>query len=182
MCAWKSRWSCDRFVKPAAWKTTPSTRWSTSACEVTSIATWVTPFATISAKSLCRSSDSGVVRAPDFTRSPTRVSIVPISPVVFPAARRIDSSRNAVVVFPLVPVTPRIRKRCAGEPKKPAAIRAIARRTSVTTSCGTSSGWRCCTQSAAAPWRTAAAANRWPSVVAPGTQKNRSPGARLLES
>jgi hypothetical protein len=45
-----------------------------------------------------------------------RVSTVPISPVTTPAARRPDSTRYAVEVFPAVPVIPIIVSRPDGSP------------------------------------------------------------------
>jgi hypothetical protein len=52
---------------------------------------------------------------------------------VRPAARRIESSKKTVVVFPFVPVTPRTVRPAVGYPKKCAAMRGIARRVSATT-------------------------------------------------
>ena len=51
------------------------------------------------------------------TRSPSRVSTVPIRPVTSPAARSPDSTRYAVEVFPAVPVMPII-----GEPGRRVAV------------------------------------------------------------
>ena len=45
-----------------------------------------------------------------------RYPVVPIRPVVCPAARRIESTKNAVVVFPFVPVTPTSCSASAGCP------------------------------------------------------------------
>ena len=56
-----------------------------------------------------------------------------------PAASRIACSRNAVVVFPFVPVTAATSSVSDGRPKNSAAAGPIAARTLGTTSCGTSS-------------------------------------------
>ena len=61
MSAWKSRWSCVRLVKSAAAKCVPSTRWSASACEETSIAQARSPPSSIARKAAWRSIASGVV-------------------------------------------------------------------------------------------------------------------------
>ena len=117
-----------------------------------------------------------------FARSvPTRVSTVPTRPGRLPAASRIEWSRYAVVVFPLVPVTPATGAPPSGGRRRPAAA-AIAARTSVTTSCGTGSGSACVTTSAAAPAATASPAKSWPSRVVPGTQKNSVPGRAVRAS
>ena len=60
--------------------------------------------------------DSGVVLAAFRTRFARWYSMVPISAVVCPAARRTESVRNAVVVLPLVPVIPQISMRLSGLP------------------------------------------------------------------
>ena len=92
-----------------------------------------------------------------------------------PAADRIASSRNAVVVFPFVPVTAATRSSRDGLPKKRDAATGIAARTSGTKSCGSgrSSGWS--TTKAAAPSAAAVAAKACPSAFRPGTQKKRAP-------
>lgn len=64
----------------------------------------------------CRSVASGVVRTLSITRSPSRVSTVPTSPVVCPAARNPDSIRYAVDVLPAVPVTPITVRSAVGSP------------------------------------------------------------------
>ena len=64
------------------------------------------PLLTICANSLCRSLDSGVVCPAFFTSFPLYVHIVPTMPVLYPASFKIPAVRNAVVVFPFVPVTP----------------------------------------------------------------------------
>ncbi len=81
-----------------------------------------------------------------------------------------------MVVFPFVPVTPASVSVSEGRPKNSAAARAMATRTSSTTSCGTarSSAWS--TTSATAPFATASAAKSCPSARRPGTQKNSAPG------
>jgi hypothetical protein len=72
----------------------------------TSITTAVTPRSTAAASIACRSVASGVVRTLLIARSPSRVSTVPIRPVVRPSARSPDSTRYAVEVLPAVPVMP----------------------------------------------------------------------------
>ena len=94
----------------------PSTRPRASAWLETSIATASTPRSRITASSACRSGASGVVRSLLRTSSPIRVSMVPMTPVRRPARRSPASSRYAVVVFPLVPVTPTIVMALAGSP------------------------------------------------------------------
>ena len=91
--AWKSRWSSLRLVKTATSYVVPSTRPIASAWLDTSIATAPTPRSRMTANRACRSGASGVVRTLGSTSSPTRVSMVPTSPVLRPAARRPDSSR-----------------------------------------------------------------------------------------
>jgi hypothetical protein len=78
--------------------------------------TAVTPRSAAAASMACRSVASGVVRTLSTTRSPSRVSTVPISPVVRPAARSPDSTRYAVEVLPAVPVIPIIVSRAVGSP------------------------------------------------------------------
>ena len=51
MLLWKSRWSWVRFVKTAAAKRSPATRWSTSEWLETSMTTWVQPLSAISRSS-----------------------------------------------------------------------------------------------------------------------------------
>ena len=59
----------------------------------TSMTTAVTPRSRATASMACRSVASGVVRTLSITRSPSRVSTVPIRPVTWPAARSPDSTR-----------------------------------------------------------------------------------------
>ena len=61
-----------------------------------------------------KSSDSGVVFTAGRTRAPRWYSMVPISAVVFPAARSTESTRYPVVVLPFVPVIPVIAMRSSG--------------------------------------------------------------------
>jgi hypothetical protein len=75
-----------------------------------------TPRSSAAANIACRSVASGVVRGLSTARPPNRVSTVPIRPVVRPAARRPDSIRYAVDVFPAVPVMPNIVSRAVGSP------------------------------------------------------------------
>ena len=64
------------------------------------------PRSVITASRACRTVASGVVRTLLIRSSPIRVSTVPISPVVWPRAVSAELMRYAVVVLPLVPVTP----------------------------------------------------------------------------
>ncbi len=122
MSPWKSRWSCERLVNAATANRVPATRPSASAWLDTSIATWLTPASTITAKMACRSGASGVVNALGSRRrrawsGPSiRVPTVPSSPLVAPAAISPVSSRCATVVLPLVPVTPSTDSRAVGSP------------------------------------------------------------------
>jgi hypothetical protein len=93
MSVWKSRWSGLRLVKPTTVKRTPSTRPRRSAWLDTSMVTAVTPRSRITASRAWRSVASGVVRTVATTSSPMRVPTVPITPVVWPAARSPASSR-----------------------------------------------------------------------------------------
>jgi hypothetical protein len=104
-----------------------------------------------------------------------RRSMFVSSPGRRPAASRIACSRKAVVVLPFVPVTPATSSSRDGSPNRSVAARGMARRTSGTTSWGTStsSGWS--TTSAVAPSETAVGANAWPSAAEPRTQKNNVP-------
>ncbi len=171
-----------RFVKAAAAKRTPPTRSWSSAWDDTSIAHAVSPASTMRRKSRCRSTASAVVRTAPSTVPPIRRSIVPSSPVAWPAAVRIACWRNAVVVLPFVPVTPSTVSCSVGCPKKTSAIGPIAARTDGTTPCGTGRSSSRSTTSAQAPAATAAAAWSCPSVVCPGTQRNSVPGVTARES
>ena len=84
--------------------------------------------------------------------------------------------RKAVVVLPFVPVTPTTRSRAVGRPWKAAASGPIAARTLGTTTSGTPVPSGRSHTSAAAPRRTASAANTCPSTTKPGTQKKSVPG------
>jgi hypothetical protein len=121
MSRWKSRWSCDRLVNAATAKRVPLTRPIASEWLDTSIATSVTPSSAITANSACRSGASGVVSALGSTRPATRVPMVPTSPAVRPAAASPASIRCAVVVLPLVPVTPSTDRCAVGSPCTSAA-------------------------------------------------------------
>ena len=102
---------------------------------------------------------------------------MPTSPGRRPAAARIAKSRNVVVVFPFVPVTPATSSSSVGSPKNASAARAIAARTSATTSCGTSSVERPLDDERdGAGRRPPRGAKSCPSACAPGTQKNSAPG------
>ena len=71
MSAWKSRWSRVRLVKTAVAKRVPSTRFSASACDDTSITHARLPRWIISRSSACTSGASGVVRAASRSSPPT---------------------------------------------------------------------------------------------------------------
>ncbi len=172
---WKSRWSWVRLVKSAASKWIESQRCSAKACEDTSIAQATSPAASIRLNVACRSIASGVVRSTSSTAPPTTCRTVPISPHWNPAASSTSRIRNAVVVFPFVPVTPTTRSSAVGSPQNRAARGAIAARASATTTCATSKSSSRSTTSPTAPASTAAAAKSCPSTFSPGTQKNSVP-------
>ena len=94
-----------------------------------------------------------------------------------PPARGSSGRRNAVVVLPLVPVTPTIFSSALGSPNQRDAIGAIARRESATTSCGTSrSSSRSVDQGRGAGLDQRPVRSRDRRRRAPVTQKNRVPG------
>ena len=64
----------------------------------------------------CRSIASGVVRSTSSSTPPTTRFTVPSSPVWTPARSRMWRTRNAVVVFPFVPVIPATRSSAVGSP------------------------------------------------------------------
>ncbi len=70
------------------------------------MATWVTPESTISANNCCNARALGVVLGAGRRSSRRRYSRVPTTPVIAPSARKIASIMKAVLVLPLVPVTP----------------------------------------------------------------------------
>ena len=78
--------------------------------------TSVPPRSTRRASNACRSAGMGVVRCAGAHRSAIFVSTVPTSPVLRSSAVSKPSRRYVVVVFPLVPVTAKLRKRSAGSP------------------------------------------------------------------
>ncbi len=125
----RSRWSWLRFVKTSASKRTRSRRRSAAPCELASTAALRSPASSISRKSRCRSIASGVVNGAGRGSPPTRHSTVPTSPGRRPAASRIARSRNAVVVFPFVPVAPASSSSFVGSPKNTSAATAIDSRT-----------------------------------------------------
>ena len=182
MSPWKSRWSWLRFVKTSAEKRTRSSRCSSDACDDASIAHERSPASSISRKIRCRSIASGVVRTTPRRSPPTRASTVPSRPGRRPAAARMAKSRNDVVVFPLVPVTPTTSSSSVGRPKNSSAATAIAARALGTTTCGTGRSSGRSTTSATAPRSTASGAKSCPSARAPGTQKNSDPGAAARAS
>ena len=134
--------------------------------------------------------DSGVVtvvRVASRGLPSRKKPIVPIIPVRRPAARRAASSRNVVVVFPLVPVTAYMVMASAGRSKIAAATPAISRRGSVTTTSGTARGPASCApatsvSTAGAPSAMAWAANSAPWCRRPGSATYRSPGWTSRES
>src|SRR3954451_20833647 len=154
----------------------PSARRSSSACEEISIAHARSPPSNIAANVRWRSMASGVVRTTACSTPPITDVTVPSSPHRTPAASSSERTRNAVVVLPLVPVTPTTRSRAVGSPWKRAAATAMAERTSSTSTSGTPSPSGRWTTNAAAPRATASGAKSCPSRVKPGTQKNRVPG------
>src|SRR5215469_4279192 len=97
--------------------------------------------------------------------------MVPKSPVFAPEARRIESTREVVVVFPFVPVTPTSFRAFAGRPRKFAAVIASAFRGSLTCNHGIlrgqSAGAFVALNTAVAPRDTASLAYRLPSVATP---------------
>ncbi len=173
---WKSRWSCVRFVNTAAAKWMASARWSSSACEETSITQARSPASSIARNVRCRSIASGVVRTTSCSSPPITLVTVPSSPVGRPPSSSSARTRNAVVVFPLVPVIPTVWSEAVGSPKKRAATGAIAARAEDTRTSGTPRPNVRSTTSATAPRSIAAGAKSWPSRVNPGTQKNSVPG------
>ena len=112
-----------------------------------------------------------------YSTPPMRLTTVPSSPDGCPAAANRPATRCAVVVLPLVPVTPTTRRARDGSPYQRAAMSAMARRTEGTTTCGALTPVSRSHTSAAAPASTAAAANAWPSNESPGTQKKSVPSA-----
>ena len=179
---WKSRCSCARFVNTRTANRTPSSRPSADAWDVASITQAVFPASTISRKRRWRSIDSGVFSAAGRASSPTRRSMFVRRPGPRPAALRIAWMRYAVVVFPAVPVTAATSSSRLGSPKNATAARAIARRVSATTSCGSGRSSSRSTTSAAAPCAAASGASRCPSACRPRTQKNSAPGTTALVS
>ena len=174
-----SRCSRVRLVKHTAANRVPSTRCSASACELTSIVTVSAPRPTSSASVRCSSGASGVVNGIGTTSSRNRTPSVPITAGFPPAARRIPASRNVVVVFPFVPVTPATGMRREGSPWMRAASGPIEPRTEATRAWGTRRARPatvCSTSRAAAPASTAPAAKAWPSTRAPGMQQKSAPG------
>ena len=74
-------------------------------------------------KVACRSIASGVVRSTSSSTPPTTCLTVPSNPHCIPAASRISRIRNAVVVFPLVPVTPTTLSSAGRIPPEPSRQR-----------------------------------------------------------
>jgi len=162
---------------PAA-KCRPSSRpWSRLWDEV-SIATCVQPRAASAASVACRSTGPGVVRLPavDGTSlpAPSNAPSVPTLPAV-PAALNRYRTSPVVVVLPLVPVMPMSTSDAPGSPYQARASSIAASRASVTTSCGTSTGWRASTTAAAAPRAMASGTKRCPSDCEPRTATKSAP-------
>jgi hypothetical protein len=93
MSPWKSRWSSVRFVNTAASKCSAVVRSWAIAIEDASMTTWPMPALRISESSRCTSGASGVVSGAGSACPPKRYAIVPITPVVHPAARQMPSRR-----------------------------------------------------------------------------------------
>ena len=143
-----------RFVKTATSNSTSAVRRSASACEDTSMTQARSPESSIARKVACRSIASGVVRTTSLSSPPTICLTVPSRPVGIPAASSTSRRRNAVVVFPFVPVMPATRSSAVGSPLSRAASGAIAARASATWSSGTPRSSGRSTTSAAAPAAT----------------------------
>jgi hypothetical protein len=155
-----------------------------------------TPEPTIVASRACRSGASGVVRTlgkvvvtgvPSASRPRVRACTVPTRPLGQPAAARPASTRKAVVVLPLVPVTPRTTSCSLGEPYTRAATLPSSPRGSATTQTGrpverASSSPAGSVSTATAPRDAASAAYRAPWVRAPGSAAYRSPGTTPAEA
>ena len=92
------------------------------------------------------------------SRSPYSTPIVPITPVLRPAASSIDRSMNAVVVFPFVPVMPIIVRSRAGWPKNSALSSASASRVFSVRMTGAAASTGSSARIAAAPFSAAIAA------------------------
>ena len=118
-----------RLLKTTASKSMPSARSCASACELTSNAHASSPAATISRNMRCRSRDSAVVSVTACSTPPMRLATVPSRPDGLPAAANRPATRCAVVVLPLVPVTPTTRSSREGSPYQRAPSSAMARRT-----------------------------------------------------
>ena len=109
---------------------------------------------------------------------PMRLTTVPSSAAGTPAAAKMPATRCAVVVLPLVPVTPTTVRSRDGSPYQRAAMSAMARRTDGTTHLRQRDAPVARSQtSAAAPAAAARAANSCPSKLSPGTQKKSVPSA-----
>ena len=74
-----------------------------------------------------------MVRSTSSSTPPTTCFTVPSNPHRIPAASSTSRTRNAVVVFPLVPVIPTTFSSAVGSPQNRAATGAIAARASATT-------------------------------------------------
>ena len=96
-----------------------------------------------------------------------------------PAAAKMPAMRCAVVVLPLVPVTPATVSSREGSPYKRAAMSAMARRTEAPRPASTaSSSAPLADQRRRRRRRRPAAAKSWPSALSPGTQKKSVPARR----
>ena len=126
----RSRWSWLRLVKTSASNRTRSSRRNAAPCDDASTAALRSPASSISRKRRWSSIASGVVNGAGRRSPPTIHSTVPTSPGARPPASSIECSRNVVVVFPFVPVTPASSSSRVGSPKNTSAATAIAARAS----------------------------------------------------
>ena len=85
-------------------------------CDETSIQAQSAPSSTLAEKNLLRSFDSGVVLSNSIGRPAISAFTVVIKDVLNPAALKIESVRNTVVVLPFVPVMPHNLKSPDGLP------------------------------------------------------------------
>ena len=141
----------------------PETRCWCNACELVSINTCVHPSSTICFKSLFRLTASGVVCVAAITLSAIKFSTVLINPQVYPKLVKSLYNNVAIVVFPLVPVTPVSFNFSDGLSKKlcaicPAADALLA--TSTYTTCSFSKAGSCSHTTTAAPFATACSINK----------------------
>ena len=135
--------------------------------------TTCTPASAMMRRILNISIGSGVVRRLGSLVLPAMQPVVPMMPQRMPAASKMLLSRKVVVVLPLVPVMPTSFMRCCGWPLKALAMRVMAARTSVTSTCGQSMSSSRSTTSATQPFSIACGAKSCASTLPPRMQKNR---------